>query len=178
MASINNITIKNLKFTEDHEGMRIWHCDVYKNGKKLGHASEDYYGGPAEFFFDEKLLDEEVKSYSQSVYVEDRYRHIVNAQIFITAIVRLTKDEKEWKKGIKRDGYYTFVRGKVKGCIYEGYHTNTTDSENILESEDYKNWIEYLIKKHNCKDSSQIKTTIYRDSSDFNVNTFRSEGGA
>ena len=131
MASINNITIKNLKFTKDHDGMRIWHCDVYKNGKKLGHASEDYNGGSAEFFFDEKLLDEEVKSYSQSVYVEDRYRQIVNAQIFITELARLTEDEKVWKKGV-RDGYYTFVRGKVKGYIYVGYYTNTDDSENYL----------------------------------------------
>ena len=76
MASINKISLKNVKTFPDHEGCRIAGGDVWYNGKKLGHWQQDYYCGPDNYDFDERVLQKEVEAYKQSGLVEEMFRDV------------------------------------------------------------------------------------------------------
>ena len=130
MASINGISIKSLKSFLDHEGMEIYQGNVYYKGKKLGFWSQDSWGGPDQFGFDEGILDAEVEKFRNSELVEERYRQIVNVEIVLNELVEICQFEKKYKKNAKsgfktlvwaHDGYgYSSKRSKDKelACDY------------------------------------------------------------
>lgn len=169
MASINKISVKNIKRTNGHDGASIWQCDIYRNGKKLGHAAQDFMDGYTYFNFDENVLEKEIRSYVASDFVDKKYKDIIEANCFIDTLVKLTEDERLWKKGIKY-GYRTFVKGKIKGYIKEGYYTNEAP-ESIKNTETYATWIASMQKKYGRGKEVEIAVTIYSDSSQFEIVT-------
>jgi hypothetical protein len=108
MASIYGVSVKNVKCQTDHEGCAMYSADVWYNGKKLGHWSQDYWCGSCFAEFDKHLLDEAVEKYRKSSLVEDRYRDIINMNCLIKKVIGLKEDEKDYKKGLKNH-YDTFV---------------------------------------------------------------------
>ena len=56
MASLNGVSLKNLKTYAGHEGEPCMQGSVYYNGKKLGFWSQDGHGGPDRFDFNENEL--------------------------------------------------------------------------------------------------------------------------
>lgn len=125
MAEINGISLKNVKHFKDHEGCMIAQGDVYYKGKKLGFWTEDSWGGPDSYDFDETVLDEEVKKYAASDYVEDKYRSIINLDILLANLLALIDDEKGYKKGVKK-GYSKYVLADDGFHVF-GFYTNEED---------------------------------------------------
>lgn len=62
VASINGVSIKKLKFFIGQEG-GCFQGDVYLDGKKLGFWSQDQWGGPDNFDFNEAPLKERAREY-------------------------------------------------------------------------------------------------------------------
>jgi hypothetical protein len=108
MASINGISIKKRKDFLGHEEEPLSQGDLYLNGKKLGFFSQDFRGGPNQYQFDENVLNEAVKSFAQSKYVEEKYKKIYDLDCLIGEILQLMDDEKQYKKEARK-GYDTMM---------------------------------------------------------------------
>lgn len=115
MASINGISLKNVKTFPDHEGCRIAGGDVWYNGKKLGHWQQDYYCGPDNYDFDERVLQKEVEAYKQSGLVEERFRDVAGLDSLLDDLLHLKERESVAKKYFKQ-GYRTVI------FFSDGYH--------------------------------------------------------
>lgn len=63
MAKIAGIEVKNLKYYSGHEGEYCAQGNIYFNGKKQGFWSQDSWGGPDRFEFNENELEEVAKDY-------------------------------------------------------------------------------------------------------------------
>ena len=90
MASYNGITIKALKKFKDHEGISIAQGNIYIENKKVGFWSQDAWCGPdivnLDPKYDERKLEEACAKRGQ------------NLEITMYEALRLTEDEKDWKK--------------------------------------------------------------------------------
>ena len=115
MASINGISIKNLKKFRGHEGEPLAQGTVYYKGKKLGYWSQDFHGGPDAYEFDARQLNDEVTKYRESGRVEEMYKEYTDLGCILEDLVNLMETEKTFKKGIKA-GYPAYVE------VNDGYH--------------------------------------------------------
>ncbi len=115
MASINGISIKNLKKFRGHEGEPLAQGTVYYKGKKLGYWSQDFHGGPDAYEFDARQLNDEVAKYRESGRVEEMYKEYTDLGCILEDLVNLMETEKTYKKGVKA-GYPTYVEAN------DGYH--------------------------------------------------------
>lgn len=165
MASINGISIKNLKHFKDHEGCMIAQGDVWYNGKKLGFWSQDSWGGSDNYDFNEHILDEEVEKYRKSDMVEDKYRSVVDLDSLLYDLLPLIEDEKEWKKVVKK-GWKAYVKA-TDGYHYMCYYSPEIDRKKILKTEFHKDFI----KK--CEEqffkNKEIKVAVYTSLNDFKI---------
>ena len=155
MASINGISIKSLKGFRDPEGMEIYQGNVYYKGKKLGFWSQDSWGGPDHFQFDESILDAEVEKFRESELVEDRYRKITNVEIMLGEIVELARMEKEYKKRAKQ-GYTTLV------WAHDGYGYSSKRSKDKELACDY-------YRKFAQEHSDEYHTYVFGSLEDFEL---------
>lgn len=119
MASINGITVKNLKTFNGHEGETLYQGNIYKGNKKLGFWSNDYYCGEDSFDFDLKLIEDEVLQ-AKSIFSSDCWLATgYDAGLFINDIVNLKILEKEFKK-VHKTGLkgllVSYVLGLGCGC--------------------------------------------------------------
>lgn len=115
MAKINGIELKNVKTFPDHEGCMIACGDVWFNGKKLGHWSQDSWGGPDNYDFNVAVLNDAVEAYKRSELVEEQDREIVDLDILLSELCYLKDKEKIAKRYYKK-GYRTVV------FFTDGYH--------------------------------------------------------
>ncbi len=159
MASTNGITLKKVTHFLDHEGCQITQADVYYQGKKLGFWSQDSWGGPDRYDFDESVLDEEVKRYAASEYVEDKYRSIVDLDILLNDLVNLLEKEKVYKKGQKK-GFTTYVEADAGYRGTCGYYCCETEAE-VRQSAYFKDFV--------SKQRKDAKISIYTGAADFNI---------
>ncbi len=161
MASINNIKIKGLKTFADHEGCTIAQGNVYLNGRKLGFWTQDSWGGPDRYDFDKSILDDAVRNYRDSDRVEDIYKKIFDTDCLMDAIVRLTFDEKSYKKGLPDFNILVIhmIGGHQDGYYTGGYPTK----EDVLNSDEYKKFIK------SCDPKESGHTTVYMNLDDFDL---------
>lgn len=126
MASINGISIKDLKQFTGHEGEPLFQGNLYLNGKKIGFWSQDGHGGPDNFMLDggwqqEKALDDAIKAMypEKAIHGEARdgepYVIEYGLEFLMTDILDLMNDEKEFKKATK-NGYAGIM------VATDGYH--------------------------------------------------------
>lgn len=162
MASINGIRIKNLKTFKDHEEAICCQGDVFYKSRKLGFWSQDAWGGPDTFRFDESILNDEVRKYAQSDMVEDKYREYASLESLLCTLLEIMEDEKGYKYGLKK-GYQIYVK------ITDGYHIRGyfTNDPNTLESETHKKFLADYTGEF-FKDK-ELKTTVYKSLEDFDI---------
>ena len=160
MAKINGIQIKNIKTFKDHEGCPIAQGTVYYKGKKLGEWSQDSWGGPDIYRFDERILNEELEKFKKSDLVDRRYREFTSLDSLLGAVINLADDEKSFKRGVKK-GYTALVLFD-NGCTAEGYFCMGTKAE-IRKS---KNFADFCIGK-SAEDIKKIR--IYTCLEDFDI---------
>lgn len=144
MAKINGIQIKNLKTFKDHEGAPCCQGDIWYNGKKLGFWSQDSWGGPDMYHFDESVLDAEVKKYAASDRVEPKYKDLTDLGIVLCDLLSLMDQEKAYKKCVKA-GYKTYVEAS-DGFHVNGYYCMIPSRKAIENGAYHKKFIE------NCKE--------------------------
>ena len=136
VASINGVSLKNLKYYVGHEGGCL-QGDVYLDGKKLGFWSQDSWGGPDMFEFDETPIVERAKEYYaahpevdelklydtelKDVDFNNLPRRSVDKMIEIASclvneVAKLTELLKYYKKGVKQGypvlGRLYFIHGR------------------------------------------------------------------
>ena len=158
MASSGGISIKSLKNFEDHEGFTIYQGNVYKNGRKLGFWSQDSWGGPDTFCFDEKELSEAIAHHRESGKASSGFMEFPDAEMLMVEIVHLAEDEKLYKKAAK-SGYSSLL------IATDGYHllavgTNKPEKETA--------WFVEECRKEFFKDWDG-KVTTYRSLEDFDI---------
>ena len=159
MAEINGITLKKITTFKDHEGCLISQGTVYYKGKALGEWSQDSWGGPDLFHFNEAVLEEEVQKYVNSDYVPVEYKGFFNLECLLGDLINLMSDEKTYKKAVKK-GYNTYVCCDL-GYQTTGYFTCTVSKEAAKKSLAYaKLQAKYpngTIKIYNSPDDFKIK---------------------
>ena len=166
MASIGGISLKNVKNFKDHEGMTITQGDVWYKGEKLGFYTEDSWGGPNSYDFNERSLDEVVKTVAESDFVKNKDKKIFNLDILLWELNNLREDEKIYKKALKA-GYRTLVIAD-DGFHYSSYWTKD-NPEDAIKSTYHADWIK-KIKSKMFKDWTEDKIKIYGNIEDFNIN--------
>ena len=147
MASINGIELKALKGFEGHEGY-CFQGNVYKDGKKLGFWSQDSWGGPDEFRFDESLLDKACSDFADGF--PDDYEHKAvcgDIEVFMGAVLDLKLCEQDMKPVFKggaksiyfmTDGFHRSWMGFRGNVTVEGVRKNCPDLVRKMEDEMFK----------------------------------------
>lgn len=184
MASINGITIKNLKNFVSQEGDICYQGNVYIENKKVGFWSQDDWGGADRFEFvspfSENLLQERVKDLNP-----DKGIHGIdwNNEPFILHyslerlmydLKNLMKEEKAFKMSVK-DGYGGIMI-LTDGCRSVTWNLNKEllklSNENLVAY--FSQMIEDAKVKANFREESVVvkhKVKIYRSLDDFNIGT-------
>ena len=135
MASINNIQVKGVKCFMGEEGPAL-QGNVYYKGKKLGLWSQDGWGGPDWFGFKTDVIEAEINKYYESKYGKNEPK-LCCEEIFFEDLVRLSDDEKTYKKGVKL-GYPVMVKF-TDGYHVGGYHAKSKDGHpNLKKLEEFK----------------------------------------
>ena len=129
MASINGVEVKNLKKFVGHEG-ECEQGNVYLNGKKLGFWSQDSWGGPDMFEFDESALNKACSDFKDGFPDSYKYKDICDSKEVFMGYVTELKDiegylKKDYKKGCK-----TTV------LVTDGYHMSWTSFVQDLSEEE------------------------------------------
>ena len=102
MAKINGVEIKNLKSFLDHEECLCYQGNVYLNGKKLGFWSQDSWGGPDIFSFDDALLDDACNSFYEGTPESHPSRFVFKEKdVFMSKVVDIKEIEKTCRKLFK-----------------------------------------------------------------------------
>lgn len=157
MANINGLTLKALKVFRGHEGEPLAQGNVYFNGKKLGFWSQDAWGGPDRFDFDESLLDNLVEQYKKSDKVEPKYKDIFNLSCLLYDLLCLIDDEKDYKKCVKA-GFPILLITDLFGNCKEWFILN----EAVLGKK-----VEEVKKSY--KQNENLKIKVYKKLSDFEI---------
>jgi len=137
MASINGVEVKNLKKFVGHEG-ECEQGNVYLNGKKLGFWSQDSWGGPDTFDFDESALDKACSDFKAGFPDSYKYKEFCDSKdVFIGYVTELKNIEsylkKDYKKGFKTtvlvtDGYHmtwmSFIKDLSEEELFEKYQSD------------------------------------------------------
>lgn len=156
MASLNGVTIKNLKQFMSHEGP-MWQGNIYLGNKKIGFWSNDSHGGPDEFFMESKYSGLKLMKEFARLKPECEY---IPEEIFMEELLELILREKEYKKMVKRgfeavlfisDSYHYYQIGLTMEEkhlsdqeVYERKKKTVTEIKKKLQKESDK-------KKHELK---------------------------
>lgn len=132
MAKIAGFELKAVKSFKDHDGYTIYQGNVYFKGKKLGFWSQDGWGGPDRYEFDERPYNEALVK----VTVEDYpvLTHCFelgltpNMDILMGELIELKDTEKQYKAALKKG--YTKVAVLEGG--YAAVFVGMKESENAL----------------------------------------------
>ena len=125
MAKINGVEVKNLKEFTGHEGV-CCQGNVYKDGKKLGFWSQDGWGGPDMFDFDESLLLDAGRDYQAGFPDDYKYREFAaDADCFLYAVVKLKYIESDCKKAFRKGWKAVFY-------MNDGFHYSRLPLEDVM----------------------------------------------
>lgn len=131
MAKINGIELKGLKGFMGHEGY-CYQGNVYKDGKKLGFWSQDSWGGPDDFDFDESILDEACKNYKDGFPDEYRYKEFSDSkEVFMAAVLDMKLKESDCKKEFKRGVKQVYYMTDGFHCIWMGVPPEITSGDDV-----------------------------------------------
>lgn len=153
MAKMYGVEIKSMRTFIGHEG-ECAQGNVYYNGKLLGFWSQDAWGGPDRFDFDEHLIDEAVEKYKLFLPKDNILFQFVDAACLLDEIVQLSYMEKKFKKYTAK-GYHTVV--KVDNGM--GY---SLGAFNYTNDRDINKYVNNLIGK-----MKNPKITFYKSLNDF-----------
>ena len=188
MASIAGIKLTAIKSWLGEEGY-TYQGNLYMDGTKIGFWSQDSHGGPDDFQFSqkqyEKMFFDRVKEYYTKNPPIDEFKIFgltdeeldmdnlpritvnnnddnigINEDSFMYELVKLSNDEKEWKKQVKK-GYSAL-------CIVDYYHTKgpVPRAEVWHVSGDYKKHAEEILTEAKKKKASAY-ITVYATAEDF-----------
>ncbi len=135
MAEIFGVSVKNIKIGTDHEGCAMHSADVWYKGKRLGRWSQNYMCGPSEFDFDDCILTEAVEKFRASDLVDPVFKQIVDTDILISKVIRLTEDERNFRKGLKK-GFSSYIA--QENGYRKGFWATSTDKKQIAGFKNYK----------------------------------------
>ena len=106
MAKILGFEVKNVKSFKDHDGYPIYQGNVYFKGKKLGFWSQDGWGGPDSFEFDERPYNEAMKGMDlvETLNLSTPYGFTLDPDmdILMGELLKLKDTEKYFKKFAKQ----------------------------------------------------------------------------
>lgn len=109
MASINGVTIKNIKKFRGHEYDEVLQGNVYLNNKKLGFWSQDDWGGSDTYYFDTSSLKSALGNYKNGFSKDYRYFKLMDdPEIFFGDLAKLILLESSFKPYFKK-GYKAIV---------------------------------------------------------------------
>lgn len=102
MASINGVSIKNLKEFKGHEGEPLLQGTVYYQNKQVGFWSQDAHGGPDNFNFNERVLMTPFLKYRSTL--KGNAKKYCSLGTLVEDVVALTFIERELKT-VQKEGY-------------------------------------------------------------------------
>lgn len=109
MAKINGVELKAIKSFLDHEGMQIHQGNVYIDGKKAGFFTNDSWGGPNTYNFDQSIFSDKIKDFQKGFTDEYKYKEFYDdPDIFIETLLEFNARQKEYKKAVKK-GYSNMI---------------------------------------------------------------------
>lgn len=165
MAKINNIELKAVRRFADHEGFMIAQGNVYFKNKKLGFWSQDSWGGPDRFDFDEELLSKEVESYRLHAPMEkEAYRKFADLSCLLCDLLALTDEEKTYKKGVKK-GFRTYV--SVRDALRSGGYWSEASADDVLKKEFHQDFMKKFSNGPRLPRDGEITVTVYGSPDDF-----------
>ena len=136
MASLNGVEIKSLKTFRGHEGEPLAQGNVYIDGKKMGYWSQDAWGGSDNYWSDiatnltDKIKERAVQ-FKRGVPETDKYYAIYDdPDMFINALLRITEEEKTWKKLNKQGFPYVLFESTAYSLTAYGYKSYEDAVEN------------------------------------------------
>lgn len=103
MARLMGVEIKNLKKFKGVEYPDNYQGDIYLDGKKQGFWSQDSWGGPDRFDFNEEEIQKTAKEWNKKT--NSGYDDI---EVFMDELLHFTQIEKDVKKYFNK-GYKTMV---------------------------------------------------------------------
>lgn len=119
MANIYGFSVKSLRKFKDHEDITCYSGNLYLNNKKIGTWSQDYMAGPDHFDlirpFTEQELDGKIEKLHPAFETEDEKLTGYNLELLMCDLVKLTLDEKRFKKALK-EGYIGIL------IVSDGWH--------------------------------------------------------
>lgn len=165
MASLNGVSIKNMKSFRTHEGP-MWQGSLYLNNIKIGVWSNDSTGGEDIFDLYREQYDTD-KLIKELVRLKPECRYLAE-EVFMMELVELTLLEKEYKKIKKQgsdivleisDSYTFFPIGLPKE------DKGLSDEEIIEKEKDTINKYKLKLNKETERIKHEIR--IYRSLNDF-----------
>lgn len=126
MATINGISLKSIKAFRDHEGATIYQGNIYIDGKKKGFWSQDSMGGCDEYIADSadrkankdfiEILNNRAVKFKESHPKTYKYYDIIDIDILMYTLMRLTDLEKTYKKFAKSGYPYMLTVSNFSQC--------------------------------------------------------------
>lgn len=151
MATINGITIKNVKTFSGIEYPTCTECTVYDGKKRIGSYCEDQWGGsghfsPSSIYKDLKPYAEKYKAGCKN---SQYYEFSGDPEVLLEKIIRLHNYEKDFKRNVK-NGYMATVFF-YSDYLVMAYGFRQAIDENNLHPSIIKN-----LKKNFPKENYQI----------------------
>lgn len=178
MASINGITLKNMKTFRGHEYPVCYQGNIYLGRKKIGFWSQDSWGGPDEVDlerdYSEFRLVQKVKALNEDKAIcgksrgGEEYKLDYDLEMLMSDLVELTDIEKSFKKYAKKhEGKaiaYASIKVPLMG-VNDGYLLLNAVSDEAVRHV-LKKELSELYSKYG---EDKVQITIYRKLDDFNI---------
>ena len=168
MASINGLKLKAYKKVGVGEEGEIYSGSLYIGSKRLGTTTDDQWGGPAHYSFDQRILDKYVEAYN-------RFRPCPwggewTTDTLVGGLDELNRLEQRYKKlsyiGPRTLVYFTDGLNAAS-CIFK--NTKTTTEESIKKSDSFKKCLKEF--KDSIPDKiGEIQIFFFMNESDFDIN--------
>ena len=176
MASINGISVKNLKTFFGHEGETIYQGNVYLGKKKIGFWSQDSHGGCCQYAFEPgisgEMIDKQIAALNPQKAIRGNDRsgkpYVIEYDLdrLLEDIVDLMDDEKAYKSAAKggyagilisTDGYHSVTWNLPKE------YTSMSDKDLLAVMQDV---LDATVKKDFFRNTTAVNK-IYRSPEDF-----------
>ena len=171
MASLNGVSIRNLKTFNGHEGEPLYQGSIYNNGTKLGFWSQDAHGGCDNFDFNETAIEIPFLAWKSSLR-GSRYYEYLEIGSFMAVVAGLVDLEKEYKKMVKK-GYPVVcysIDTTVGMWTLNGFKSRTAAESKKSDIE------EQLLKYCSKEDKPFILTQIVTSLDGFNIELGSKDG--
>ena len=110
MGAINNVRIKNLKWSKDYMGTKYYSGSIYYKNKRLGHFEEIGLDKDTKYEFNIDVLNEPYKNWVLG-NKNHPYPEMLTFDCFIREICRISEIEKNFKDCVYTCIEYLWVSG-------------------------------------------------------------------